>query len=63
MAPIIEESPCRLDPKKGQPIPFRRRGKTWELAGRPCRLAARIVGDRVEIFDPKTGDWREDDAA
>lgn len=60
--PITEEQPCRLDPKLGQPIPFQRRGKSWVLAGRPCRLAARIVNGKIEVFDPKTGDWCEDEA-
>lgn len=59
MAPIIEESPCRLDPKIGPRLQFQRRGKTWVLAGRPTRLAARIVDDdngrRLEVLDPASG--------
>lgn len=65
--PTIEESPCRLDPQIGPRLPFQRRGKFWVLAGRPTRLAARIVDDgnsrRFEVLDPASGAWREEDAA
>lgn len=67
MHTIDEHSPCRLDPVIGPRLQFQRKGKTWVLAGRPTRLAARIVDDergrRVEVLDPASGAWRVEELA
>lgn len=63
MPTIDEFQACRLDPRTGPRLPFQRRGRTWALAGRPCRLPARVIEDNgariIEIY--ADGQWIKDE--
>lgn len=38
-----------LDPRPGEPIPFRRVGNIWYLGNRPARVSSEIIEDNGTV--------------
>ncbi len=49
-----------LDPKPGEPIPFRRVGNRWYLGNRPARVASEIIEENGRITVIELGSNGED---